>query len=73
MQMDYQKRFPIYLAALFQVANFGHGSACLEGLNFLLVKWERVVIFRCILNQHPENPLNHSYNSLFLDAYSFEP
>ena len=33
IQMGYQKkRFQIYMAALFEVASFGRGSACLEGL-----------------------------------------
>ena len=51
---------------MFQVADFGRGSASHKDLEQLPIDWEREIIFLCKSILHLEIPWHHSYNSLFL-------
>ena len=66
LHVDCQRRFPMYQAnSMYQVANFGRGSAVHQDLEQLPVDWERGIIFHCKLILHLEILKNHSYHLFF--------
>ena len=65
LHVDCQRRFPMYPAnSMYQVANFGRGSASHKDLEQLPVDWEYVKIYHCKSMLHLEILQNRTKNIL---------